>query len=253
MRRGARRGSRAGLPGGMERKAEEDEPAHAASGACAWAVEVMRPPNDLPPANEREVGRDGARLGDGGAARRPPAPPADRAGGRACHVRKLIAQRGNPSAASASASACMNGCRIPAPGAVRQHEERPRIRAGEAGIRQRSADWSQLDVGVADRVPRVTAISSTRACRPALRPVRHGFSTSRSGSRFELRHPRSARADRVTSGCRASWLTSRHASGVDTGAPGSGRTLNGATMSWPSIRSGGSPRTPCRPGATPGG
>ena len=44
------------LAGRVEREAEEDEPATPGSGSAAWAFEVIRPPNDLPPAKSGRPG-----------------------------------------------------------------------------------------------------------------------------------------------------------------------------------------------------
>jgi hypothetical protein len=52
-----------GLAGEVQREGEEDEAARPSSGAAAWACEVMRPPNDRPP----------AKSGSGPASRRPTA------------------------------------------------------------------------------------------------------------------------------------------------------------------------------------
>ena len=58
----------AGLAGGVKREGEEDQAAHVgqrASSACA--CEVMRPPNDLPPAKSGSFGASSCCFRDSGA------------------------------------------------------------------------------------------------------------------------------------------------------------------------------------------
>ena len=86
-----------GTPGRMQREADEHEAATPGIGPSACAREVMRPPNDLPPASSGSAGheprasadrRPHGGLGERRRIRRP---------GAALHVGELVAERGDAS------------------------------------------------------------------------------------------------------------------------------------------------------------
>ena len=236
--RDARRGSSPGCFGGWSGKPRNTSAAHArAAAARAWASEVIRPPSDLPPATSGRSGRE-SRAAVATAARTVAWSTAGRVGPPAAGlgVGELVAQRGDPRAASASAI----GLHEPVPhagaGAVGQHVEHPGVRRAEqdAGhaCRCRSPTSMSRSPWLAPSPSRPTPAPPC-SLPSAARQVGHQLEHLRQRIRLELLHPLRHRLDACAAGCRACGSPPARSSGTDTGAPGSGRTLNGATSSLP--------------------
>ncbi len=82
-----------GLPAGCSGKPRKTRPRTPGSGAAACACDVMRPPNDLPPAKSGTPGSSACRFGDGRAHGRVRELRRVGALRAVLHVRKLVAQR----------------------------------------------------------------------------------------------------------------------------------------------------------------
>ena len=136
-----------GLPAVCSGKAKKTRPRTPSSGASACACEVIRPPNERPPANSGSDRREPPRLGDRGAHRG--------VGDRRridplaalLHVGELVAQRGDAALGEAVGDRRHRPVRHPGAGAVGQHQaggrrrrRLPEARDGRA-VRDRDPDW----------------------------------------------------------------------------------------------------------------
>ena len=118
----------AGALGGMKRKAEEDEPAHAGQRLLRLRVGGHPPAQGFSPRHERQPRRRAGRRGDGRAdggfehARR------IGAARLRLHVRKLVPQGGDPSPGQGACDGCEEGMTHARPRAVGQHVQEPGVR-----------------------------------------------------------------------------------------------------------------------------
>ena len=153
-----------GLPAGCSGKPRKARPRTPGSGDAACACEVMRPPNDLPPAMSGSARQAAARPRPPRRGPRPARASADRAACCPLHVGELVAQRRDAALREPVRDRRHERMRHAGAGAVRQHVAgaRPRRRQQQAGDAYRVATIAMLTGCVAVRRWRTQHLSRDR-------------------------------------------------------------------------------------------